>query len=87
MQFVNKRIKDLLAVNQECATCEYCYKCGGGCRAAALAGGEHNLMGCDREKCMLHKNGYEERIRQAAEEAIAKYGASFEKHGSSEASV
>ena len=66
-----------MAVNNECAICSYRYKCGGGCRAAALTKGEHNLMGCDREKCMLHKNGYEERIRKIADEAIAKYGAPF----------
>lgn len=86
MQFVNKRIKDLLAVNQECAACEYCYKCGGGCRATALAE-ENNIMGCDREKCMLHRNGYEKRIRQAADGAIAKYDVSFEMHGDSEVST
>ena len=73
MQFVNRRIKDLFTVNRECAACEYRYKCGGGCRATALTEGEHNLMGCDRGKCMLHKNGYEERIRQVAEQARAAY--------------
>lgn len=73
MQFVNRRIKDLFTVNRECAACEYRYKCGGGCRATALTEGEHNLMGCDRGKCMLHKNGYEERICQVAEQACAAY--------------
>src|SRR5699024_5688972 len=46
MKFVNSRVRDLMSVNNECATCSYRYKCGGGCRAAALTKGEHNLMGC-----------------------------------------
>ena len=75
MQFVNSRVKDLLAVNQECAACNYRYKCGGGCRAAALLGADHNLMGCDRNMCLLWKNGYVERIQQAIDDAEAKYGA------------
>lgn len=74
MQFVNSRVKDLLAVNQECAACSYRYKCGGGCRAAALIGADHNLMGCDRDMCLLWKNGYVERIQQAIDDAEAKYG-------------
>ena len=74
MQFVNGRVKDLFAVNKECAVCEYRYKCGGGCRAAALRGEDHDLMGCDRDKCMFWKNGYDKRIQQALDEALSKYG-------------
>lgn len=73
MQFVNGRVKDLFAVNKECAACEYRYKCGGGCRATALLGEDHNLMGCDRNMCMFWKNGYDKRIQQALDEAAAKY--------------
>ena len=76
MQFVNGRIRDLFAVNVECNACAYRYKCGGGCRASALAGPDKNLMGCDREMCAFWKNGYEERILQAIQEAEAKYGVS-----------
>ena len=73
MQFVNRRIKDLLAVNRECAACPYRLQCGGGCRATALLDGNHNLMGCDRIMCMLWKEGYVERICQTADAAIARY--------------
>lgn len=73
MQFVNRRVKDLLAVNKECAECKYNLMCGGGCRASALLSGEHDLMGCDRSMCNLLKNGYEERIRKVAEEARTAY--------------
>ena len=73
MQFVNGRIKDLFAANQECAACTYRYKCGGGCRAAALSGPDHNLMGCDRDMCAFWKNHYDVRILQAIQEAEAQY--------------
>ena len=74
MQFVNGRIRDLLAANPECNACAYRYKCGGGCRATALLEGNQQLMGCDRTMCMLWKNGYVDRIRQIAEDAIRTYG-------------
>lgn len=76
MQFVNGRIRDLFAANAECNGCKYRFKCGGGCRATALMC-DHNLMGCDREMCTLWKNGYEERIMNAIEEAEKKYGAAI----------
>lgn len=44
----------------------------------ALLQGDHNLMGCDREMCTFWKNGYEDRIRKAIDEAEAKYGVSSE---------
>lgn len=72
MQFVDKRVKDLLAVNSECATCPYKYKCGGGCRASALEQ-SGDLLGCDTDQCFLWKNGYVEKIHQVADAAIAKY--------------
>ena len=75
MQFVNGRIRDLLAENAECNACQYRYKCGGGCRATALLDGNRQLMGCDRTMCLLWKGGYVDRIRQVADEAEAKYGA------------
>lgn len=79
MQFVNGRIKDLLAANPECAACEYRFQCGGGCRASALLEGDHDLMGCDRVRCLMWKEGYVDRIRQIADEAVAKYGGPMEK--------
>lgn len=72
MQFVNGRVRDLFAVNRECAECEYRYKCGGGCRAMALSK-EHDLMGCDRDKCMFWKKGYDKRIQQVLNTAVSKY--------------
>lgn len=72
MQFVDKRVKDLLAVNKTCNECPHKLKCAGGCRAAALQQSS-DLMGPDRHQCFLWENGYVERIHQVADEAIAKY--------------
>lgn len=74
LQFVNSRIKDLFEANHECSECEYRFRCGGGCRAAALLDGEHELMGCDREMCSIWKNGYVDRIEKAIQEVNLKYG-------------
>lgn len=72
MQFIDSRVKDLLAANPECNACEHKYKCGGGCRASALLS-THELMGCDRAQCFLYQNDYPARIRKTIEDAIAKY--------------
>lgn len=72
MRFIDHRVRDLLDVNTECVACPHRFQCGGGCRAAALLEGDHQLMGCDRSMCLLWKGGYVERIRQVAEEAAAK---------------
>lgn len=73
MQFVTGKVRDLFTVNTECAACEHRYKCGGGCRAAALLQ-DHNLMGCDREMCMFWKNRCDELIQKTLNEAVEKYG-------------
>ena len=75
MQLVNSRVRDLMAVNRECAACEYRSKCCGGCRAAALCGPDHNLMGCDRERCEFWKKGYDQKILNAIRKAEEAYGA------------
>lgn len=79
MQFVDSRVGDLFAANKECDSCGYRYECGGGCRAAALLTGEHDLMGCDRDMCRMWKEGYVERIRRKLEEVNAKYGRTEDK--------
>ena len=73
MEFVDRRVKDLLAVNPKCAACPYVLKCGGGCRASALLGGDRDLMGPDPEQCILWQEGYVERTHQTADNAIAQY--------------
>lgn len=69
MNFISKRIRELFAENLKCGTCEFRFRCGGGCRAAALLG-TGDLMGADPGMCFILKNHYPERIREIAENAI-----------------
>ena len=78
MDIADARVKDLLHVNETCAACEYKYKCGGGCRAAAAIS-SNNIMGCDPDQCAFFKNGYPQKVREVADAAIAKYCKKVEK--------
>lgn len=71
MNFVDSRVGDLLKANEKCAACPHALKCGGGCRAAALEQ-TGDLMGAEEGICMLWNEGYVERIRRTAEEAVAR---------------
>lgn len=72
-KIVNSRVKDLLAVNEMCASCEYKYDCGGGCRASALEQ-TGDLMGSVKDQCVLWKEGYVVKIQKAAEMSGSCYG-------------
>lgn len=78
MQFVDKRVRDLLAVNEKCNACPYKLKCTGGCRASALMK-TGDLMGHDPDLCLLWENGYVEKIHQVTDAAIAKFCSDFPK--------
>lgn len=81
MEFVDRRVSDLIRVNEKCAACPHVRKCGGGCRAAALQY-TGDLMGADEDLCMLFNEGWEDRARQTAEEAIARYCPKENQNGS-----
>ena len=70
IQYVNMRVKDLLEVCQTCRECPYHLKCGGGCRAEAVAEGEKNLMGPDPYRCLMWKGGYLEKLHAVCDGAI-----------------
>ena len=72
MKIVDSRVKDLLAVNEKCASCSHKYQCGGGCRAIALEQ-TGDLMGCNGNQCILWEEGYVDRIQEAAKAAVARY--------------
>ncbi len=73
MRFIDKRVRDIIAENPQCAGCEHRYVCGGGCRASAMEKtGEY--MGVDPNQCFLWKNGYVEQIKNAVEKSLAEYG-------------
>lgn len=73
MQFVDSRVKDLLAVNEQCSACGFKYRCGGGCRANAMMASNNGFMASDPVQCIIWKNGYPDRIRESAEKAIIRY--------------
>lgn len=73
MEYVDRKIKELLLVNEKCNACEHKYECGGGCRARAMMGKDHDLMGCDYNQCMMFEKGYPDKIRAVCDAAIAKY--------------
>lgn len=72
MEFVDRRVSDLIKANEKCGTCPHVLKCGGGCRAAALEK-TGDLMGADEGVCMMWNEGYVDRIRQAAEQAVQRF--------------
>lgn len=72
MDFVDRRVGDLMKANEKCAACPHVLKCGGGCRAAALEQ-TGDLMGADENLCMLWNEGYVDRIRQTAEDAVRRF--------------
>ena len=73
MTFADRRVKDLLEVCRTCRECPYHLKCGGGCRASAVMGGEYDLMGPDPFRCLMWKGGYNQKIHLACDTAIAQY--------------
>lgn len=72
MDMIDSRVEDLMKVNQKCRDCEYVLKCGGGCRASALMA-TGDLMGSDLNLCMMWHEGWVDRIRQVAEDAIRRF--------------
>ena len=73
MEFVDRRVKDLLEYCKTCRECPYHLRCGGGCRATAVIAGERNLMGPDPNRCLMWKEGYREKVHEACDTAISKY--------------
>ncbi len=73
MQFVDRRVKDLLEACKTCRECKYHLRCGGGCRASAVAEGEKDLMGPDPFRCLMWKGGYLQKVYDVCGAAIDKY--------------
>ena len=73
MQYVDRRVKDLLATCKTCRECPYHLRCGGGCRATAVLYGEKDLMGPDPSRCMMWKEGYLDKLHTICDAAIRQY--------------
>lgn len=65
-------VGDVRRGNDECRKCEYIDRCAGSCRNSALMAGD-NFYGVDPDACYFFKNGWEERIRAAAQLAFDEY--------------
>ena len=64
LKTIDLRLEELLAANGRCAACEYRFRCGGGCRSAALQTSRHYL-GVDEYTCRFFSGGYEQRVHDA----------------------
>ncbi|MDR3239435.1 MAG: radical SAM protein [Clostridiales bacterium] len=68
-RLANIRAEDVVYGNQ-CASCEYRFECGGGCRACAIFSG-NGEMGYDKTVCRYFKEGYRDRVGELI--AAAEY--------------
>ena len=65
-------VGDVRRGNDECRKCEYIDRCTGSCRNSALMA-EDNYYGVDPDACYFFRNGWEERIKAAAQPAYEAY--------------
>ena len=70
---VDTRASDFRKANRECAECEHFRECGGGCMAEGMAQCG-NYLAKDERACNFHKNIGEKAVREAADNAIKKFG-------------
>ncbi len=65
LSWIDTTLKDLFVKNVECNKCKYKLTCGGGCRASAALT-NNNYFDCDAMSCAIFKNGYIDKIKEAA---------------------
>ena len=65
-------VGDVRGGNSECRKCAWADRCAGGCRNNALIAGD-DPCGVDPDACFFFRNGWEERIREAALPAFERY--------------
>ena len=65
-------VGDVRDHNPECRKCRFVDICAGGCRNSVLMQG-NDYLGIDKELCNFFENGWNERIRKAAEPAFQEY--------------
>lgn len=65
-------VGDVRKHNPKCRNCKYLDRCTGGCRNSVLLHGD-DYYAIDEGLCYFFENGWEERIRKAAEEPFKAY--------------
>lgn len=65
-------VGDIRDRNEKCRQCRFADRCTGGCRNAALIAGE-DYYGIDPALCAFFENGWNQRIRDAAQPAFEAY--------------
>jgi len=65
-------VKDIRDRNEKCRRCRYADRCTGGCRNAALIARD-DYYGIDPTLCEFFENGWDKRIRDAAQPAFEAY--------------
>ncbi|MBQ9251292.1 MAG: radical SAM protein [Clostridia bacterium] len=65
-------VRDVRDGSGKCRTCRFVDRCAGGCRNAALMAGD-NYYGVDPDLCAFFENGWDQRIRDAAQPAFEAY--------------
>jgi radical SAM protein with 4Fe4S-binding SPASM domain len=65
-------VKSVRDHNPRCRACAYVDRCTGGCRNSVLLQGD-DYYGIDENLCYFFENGWEERIRKAAELPFREY--------------
>lgn len=63
--FITRTLDNYLDCNPACRVCGYKNRCGGGCRASAIAANKGaDLMAVDPKTCIVFKGGYYDRLRE-----------------------
>ena len=65
-------VGDVRSHNPKCRECRFADRCTGGCRNSVLMQGD-DYYGIDTNLCAFFENGWDERIRRAAEPAFREY--------------
>ncbi|WP_190275794.1 radical SAM/SPASM domain-containing protein [Thiorhodovibrio frisius] len=58
---IDTRLDQVFVNNRGCRSCAHRFKCGGGCRAAAMTAGT-DYFGADPDACFFFRNGYDEKL-------------------------
>lgn len=74
MRMLDLRMKEYLEHNPKCADCRYKVHCRSGCRGFAIGAEGRDYLAVDESACLRFQEGYYDRVRAAADAAIAGIG-------------